>query len=111
MIRAVYLVVPALWLFGCGSSSNAPASAPVAGKADVVITFDAANHACVVALATEANGNTLPCAELIPFLRDELRVATGASYDTRSAGKTDESEVAKTTQSLNNAGYRFVGGH
>jgi hypothetical protein len=111
MIRAAFLLVPALWLSGCGSSGNTPAIAPTAGKADVVITFDAANHACVVALASEPNGNTIPCAELIPFLRDELRVPNGASYDTRLAGKTDESEVAKTTQSLNNAGYRFIGGH
>jgi hypothetical protein len=44
-------------------------------------------------------------------LRDELRLASGSSYDARVAGKADEAEVAKTTQNLKDAGYRFIGGH
>ena len=111
MFRTALCSVPAFLLIGCGSPGNAPAGAPIAAKPDVVITFDGANHACVVALASEQNGNTIPCAELIPFLRDELRVANGAIYDTRVTGNADGAEVARTTQNLNDAGYRFIGGH
>ena len=110
MFRAALLSVSALVLIGCGSST-APATAAIAGKPDVVITFDGTHHACVVALPSEPNGNTIPCAELIAFLRDELRLAKGAIYDTHVTGKVDDSEVAKTNQSLQDAGYRFIGGH
>lgn len=97
---------------GCGSSSNAPAVSPaIAAKPDVNITFDGANHVCIVALNSEPQGSTIPCADLIPFLRDELRLASGSIYDTHMAAKVDAAEVAKTTQSLKDAGYRFIGGN
>ena len=113
MLRAAFLSLPALWLFGCGSANNGPApvAAPIAGKPDVVITFDGANHACVVALFAEPQGNTIPCAELVPFLKDELRLPSGSIYDTHMAANPDAAEVAKTTRTLNEAGYRFIGGH
>jgi hypothetical protein len=109
-----FMVISApLLLIGCGSSSNAPASAPaaIAAKPDVTITFDGEHHTCVVALSSEAQGSILPCADVIPFMRDELRLASGSIYDTRVVGKADEAEVAKTTQNLKDAGYRFIGGH
>jgi hypothetical protein len=77
----------------------------------VIVTFDGERHMCVVALSSEAQGSIIPCADLVPFLRDELRVASGSIYDTRKIGQPDPAEVAKTTQSLNDAGYRFNGGH
>jgi hypothetical protein len=101
-----------LCLPACGSSSNAPAVSPaIAAKPDVNITFDGANHVCIVALISEPQGSTIPCTELIPFLRDELRLPSGSIYDTHMAAKVDAAEVAKTTQNLNDAGYRFIGGH
>lgn len=109
MFRTALVSLPLFWLIGCGSSGNTPA--PIAGKPDVVITFDGANHACIVALPSEQNGNTVPCVELIPFLRDELRLASGTIYDTRVTGSVDGAEVARTTQNLKDAGYRFIGGH
>ena len=113
MYRIALSMVAALSLFGCGSSGNAPASVspPIASKPDVIITFDGVNHACVVALYTEPQGSTVPCAELIPFMKDELRVKNDAIYDTKTTGKPDDAEVAKTTQALKDAGYRFIGGH
>lgn len=101
-----------LCLLGCGSSGNAPAVSPaIAAKPDVNITFDAENRACIVALYAEPQGSTIPCADLIPFLRDELRLPSGSIYDTHMAAKVDSAEVAKTTQNLKDAGYRFIGGH
>lgn len=113
MLRVALLCLTALWLFGCGSANNgqAPVAAPIASKPDVIITFDGANHACVAALFAEPQGSTLPCAELVPFLKDELRLASGSIYDTRMAANPDAAEVAKTTRTLNDAGYRFIGGH
>ena len=110
----VFTIISApLPLVGCGSSSNAPAPAPpaMAAKADVIITFDGARHSCLVALSSEAQGSIIPCADVIPFMRDELRLASGSIYDTRVIGKADEAEVVKTNQNLKDAGYRFIGGH
>ena len=113
MFRMAFLAFTVISLIGCGSAANGPASvaAPIAGKPDVVITFDGANHGCVVALFAEPQGSTLPCAELVPFLKDELRLPSGSIYDTRMAANPDAAEVAKTTRTLNEAGYRFIGGH
>lgn len=110
---AFILISAPLMLVGCGSSNNAPApvSPAIAEKPDVIITFDGERHTCVVALYSEAQGSLVPCADIIPFIRDELRVASGSIYDTRTIAKVDEAEVAKTIQNLKDAGYQFIGGH
>jgi hypothetical protein len=105
--------VPML-LTGCGSSTNAPAPAPqtappMAAKADLIITVDGAQHACLVALKSESQGNSIPCADLIAFLRDELRVPNGAVYDLRT-NSADKAEMAKLRANLSDAGYRGVDG-
>lgn len=112
MKRAATFFAPLL-LLGCGSRSNAPApvSAPMTAHPAAIITFDGERHMCVVALSSEAQGNIIPCTDVAAFLRDELRLANGSIYDTRTVGKFDPAEMAKTTQSLNAAGYRFNGGH
>jgi hypothetical protein len=112
-MKRVTIICAPLLLVGCGSSTNAPVPVPaaIAAKPDVIITFDANRHTCLVALANEALGSIVPCADVIPFMRDELRVASGSIYDTRTIGKFDQAEIASTTQHLNEAGYRFIGGH
>ena len=102
-----------LLLIGCGSSNNAPAPQPAAMTATpaAIITFDGEHHTCVVALFSEPQGSIVPCADAAAFLRDELRVASGSIYDTRTKGTVDAAEMAKTNQSLKDAGYRFNGGH
>ncbi len=112
LLWSIFAASPAL-LTACGSSHNAaaPVSAQMTPNPAVVITFDGDRNMCVVALSSEAQGNIIPCADVVPFIRDELRVASGAIYDTRTIGKFDAAEMAKTTQSLNAAGYRFNGGH
>jgi hypothetical protein len=112
MKRAATFFAPLL-LVGCGSNSNAPAPvpAPMTAHPAAIITFDGERRMCVVALSSEAQGSIIPCTDVVPFLRDELRLAGGSIYDTRTIGKFDAAEMAKTTQSLNAAGYRFNGGH
>lgn len=98
-------------LSGCGSSNEGPALAPpIAAKPDVNITFGGANHMCVVALYSEQQGSTIPCAELVQFMKDELRLGTGAIYDTHGAD-ADPAEAAAASKNLQAAGYRFLGGH
>jgi hypothetical protein len=112
MKRMATICAPLL-LIGCGSSNNAaaPAPAPMTANPAAIITFDGERHTCVVALSSEAQGNIIPCADVVPFLRDELRLPSGSIYDTRTIAKYDPAEIAKTTQNLNDAGYRFNGGH
>jgi hypothetical protein len=112
-MKRVAMIGASLLLFGCGSSNNSPTpvSAAIAAKPDVTITFDGERHSCVVALSSEAQGSLVPCVDVVPFMRDELRLASGSIYDTLTVGKVDETEVAKTTQTLKDAGYRFIGGH
>ncbi len=104
---ALMLVCSASLLAGCGSST-----APViAAKPDVIVTVDGTQHACVVALPSEPQGSSIPCSDAIAFLRDELRVPSGAIYDLRTTPPVDAAEVLKVRTSLNDAGYRFIGGH
>jgi|SRR5450755_338284 hypothetical protein len=96
-------------LSGCGPSENIPAP-PTAMRPDVIVTLDGARHACDVALYSEPQGSAVSCADVVPFVRDELRLASGSTYDIRTAAKVDDAERAAVEASLNAAGYRFIGG-
>ena len=106
------LVSFGLLLAACGSSTDAPApqtARAIVGKPDFIITVDGVQHACVVALVSEPHGNSIPCTDVIPFLRDELRVPNGAIFDLRTTPTVDQAEVLKIRTSLKDAGYRFIG--
>jgi hypothetical protein len=99
-------------LAGCGSAAdNSEAgSPPIAAKPDVIVTLDGQRHTCVVALYTEAQGSAVLCSDVVPFVRDELRVPSGAIYDIRSIPDVDEAEITRVGDSLKAAGYRFISG-
>jgi hypothetical protein len=99
-----------IMLASCGSPANGPTPTPIAAKPDVIITFDEARHTCVVALSSEAQGSAVPCDEVVPFIKEQLRLPSGSIYDIRSISKVDEAEMAKVRTSLKGAGYRFIGG-
>ncbi len=108
-MRSVLLSLGAsVLLAACGASTPIPPR--LAANPDVIVTFDGERHACVVALYSEPQGSAIPCAELIPFLRDELRLPGGAIFDVRSVASFDAAEMTKTTASLKDSGYRFIGG-
>lgn len=111
-VFAAALVLSSAWLAGCGpsASTSAPASAPIAARPDVIITLDGVRHACVVALYNEALGSIIPCRDVVPFVRDELRVPSGSIYDIRTVSNVDEAEITRVGASLKAAGYRFIGG-
>jgi hypothetical protein len=95
-------------LAGCGPSANTPGSS-IALKSDVIVTLDGEHHTCVVALITEPQGSAVPCAEVVPFVRDELRLASGSIYDIRTIAKIDDAERAQVESNLKGAGYCFIG--
>jgi hypothetical protein len=101
-------------LAACGQSEKAPAplppAPPIAAKPDVIVTLDAAGRDCKVALYSEAQGSTISCDDVVPFVRDELRVPSGSIYDIRKSPDAGAAEVAKVEASLKGAGYRFIGG-
>ena len=99
-------------LTGCGSSTNAPTpvSPPGAAKPDVVVTVDGGRHACVVALASESQGSIISCDDVVSFVREELRLASGSNCDIRSTPGVDPAQVAKVAAALKGAGYRLIGG-
>ncbi len=101
-------ILAALLLAGCGHSSDTPAR--IAERADVSITLDGGRHACVVALDQEQQGSTVKCGELVPFLKEELRLKPGSIYDIRVPGDFDQGQMARLAADLNGAGYRFIGG-
>jgi hypothetical protein len=98
-------------LSSCGQSARSPvpAAAPAASRPEVTVTFDGKRRKCVVALSSEAQGNSISCGDVVSFIREELRVPGGAIYDIRKIPDVDETEVAKVSADLNSAGYRFVG--
>ncbi len=96
---------------GCGSHGEGTASsAPIAAKPDVIVTFDGEHHGCSVALSSEAHGSAISCGDVVPFVRDELRLPRGAIYDVRTIPDVDQAEMARVGAALNDAGYRFIGG-
>lgn len=95
-------------LVGCGQSSNTPESSFADSKPDVTVTFDAQRHKCVVALSKEAQGSTVPCAEVVAFVEEELRLPQGSVYALRTPAGADAAEVATIRAALNGAGYRFI---
>jgi hypothetical protein len=102
-------------LAGCGQPANTPAPAaaappPIAAKPDVIVTLDGARHDCLVALYSEQQGNIISCDDVAAFVRDELRVPSGAIYDIRTAPNIDEAQKTKVEASLKGAGYRYIRG-
>jgi hypothetical protein len=113
--RAALAILTASILAACGSSKPPATQAasippPLAEKPDVIVTFDGARHTCVAALYSEPQGSAVPCADLVAFLRDELRLPNGAIYDVRTVPTFDAAEMTKTAAALKDAGYRFIGG-
>lgn len=98
-------------LQGCGPAANTPMTAapPTAAKADVIVTIDGQQHACIVALYSEAQGSTIGCDDVMPFIRDELRVPNGGTYDVRTIPDVGKAELTKVEAALTGAGYRPIG--
>ena len=96
-------------LAGCGPSANAPDSVPppIAAKPDVLVTLDGEHHTCIVALSSEAQGSAIACDDVVPFVRDELRVPSGSIYEIRTIPKVEQAELAKVEASLKGAGYNL----
>jgi hypothetical protein len=108
-IRAVLMPSMVLVaLAGCGPSAKSPGPS-MPSKSDVIVTLDGEHHTCVVALKSEPQGSTVSCAEVVPFVRDELRLASGSTYDIRTIAMVDDLERAKVESDLKGAGYRFIG--
>jgi hypothetical protein len=108
-VRAVFAFTTVFVLLaGCGPSANPPDSKPppVAAKPDVIITLDGERHTCVVALSSEAQGSAIACDDVVPFVRDELRVPSGSIYDILTIPNIEQAEVAKVEASLKAGGYR-----
>jgi hypothetical protein len=98
-------------LAACGPSTNSAATSPaIAAKPNVIVTFDGKRHTCLVALPTEAQGSEVACQEIVSFLRDELRVPSGSTYDIRVIPDFDPAQKASVESALKDAGYRFIGG-
>jgi len=93
-------------LDGCGPAATPAEHAPASSNADVVVTFDGKRQKCIVSLKSEPQGSTIACADVVPFVRDELRVPSGASYDTRTVGNVDPATTAQVDASLKGAGYK-----
>jgi hypothetical protein len=109
-LRTVIASIVTTTLFSACGSSSGTSSARLAEKANVTITFDGKRHVCVVALSTEALGNTIACADLIPFLGEQLRLQSGAVYDIQTIAPVDDAAMAQAAAGLKRAGYRFIGG-
>jgi len=107
-IRAVLISTALLVsVTGCGSHGEGTASSPpIAAKPDVIVTFDGEHHGCSVALSSEAHGSAISCGDVVPFVRDELRLPRGAIYDVRTIPDVDQGEMARVGAALNDAGYR-----
>lgn len=114
-LHTLCAVAIAVTLSGCGSSTETPSAYQgpplIAAKPDVIVTLDAKTHMCIVALSSEQQGNSIPCDDIVPFLKDELRLGPGSIYDIHADHGADPAQLARVAASLKGAGYRFIGGH
>ena len=108
--QRLLLIMGTLSLAGCGPSASTSIPPKIAERADVIVTVDGGRHACVVALYKEPQGSAVPCGEVVSFIRDELRVASGGIYDVHTIPEVDEAELDRVVGNLRDAGYRFIGG-
>src|SRR5271170_6615353 len=96
--------VMAASLPGCGSSTDAPASYQgpplIAAKADVIVTLVGKSHTCIVALNNEPQGNNIACDDVVPFVKDELRLPSGAIYDIHGDHDADKAEIGRVGTNL-----------
>ncbi len=97
-------------LTGCGKSTGTSESPRIASRPDVTVKFDGKRRKCMVALSSEAQGSTIPCEEVVPFVKDQLRLPPGSIYDLGATSGGNDAEIAKVRASLDNSGYRFIGG-
>lgn len=105
------LLTMSLLLAGCGPETAPSSGAAQAGQqADVIVTLDGVRHECVVALNKEEHGSAIACGDITSFLKDELRLAAGATYDLRTTPEVSREESTRVQENLNTAGYRWVGG-
>jgi hypothetical protein len=109
-LTSIIAITAAIALSGCGPSTTPSVPPKIAARVDVIVTLDGGRHSCVVALYNEPQGSIVPCSDVVPFIKDELRVAGGAVYDVRTIPEVDKDEMARVVASLNGAGYRFIGG-
>jgi hypothetical protein len=79
-------------------------------RSDVTVTLDGKRRKCVVKLSSETQGSSISCDDVVPFVKEELRLPSGSIYDIRTSSPGDEGEIAKIRASLNGAGYRLAGG-
>jgi ABC-type Fe3+-hydroxamate transport system substrate-binding protein len=113
-MRALRLAVAsALLLSGCGRADDpatpgAAATPPGAPKPAVIVTLDGKTRDCMVALSSEAQGSAVACDDVAAFLRDELRVPSGAVYTLHTSADIDSAQVAKVNARLQGAGYRSL---
>jgi hypothetical protein len=97
-------------LAGCGPQTPPTSGAVQASKpADVIVTLDGVHHQCLVALAKEEHGSSIACGDITSFLKDELRLPAGATYDMRTTSEVSHEESTRVKENLNTAGYRSVG--
>jgi hypothetical protein len=106
--NALMLVALCLTMAACGRSADDANPGNV--KADAVVTFDGARHACLVALSNESQGSEVPCGEVAQFLKDELRVQPGSVCALRVLKNFDQAELARVKSNLSAAGYKLTGG-
>jgi hypothetical protein len=96
-------------LSGCGKSTGDSSAAPPGARPDFTVKIDGKRRKCIVALSTEAQGSVIPCDEVGSFVKDELRLAGGSTYDLGTVTGSDEAETAKIRSTLDGAGFRSIG--
>lgn len=87
-----------------------PVVSPIASKPDVIVTFDGERHACVVRLLDATTGHVVSCEDVLPFIRDSLKLRSGSVYDIRTIPDVDDAEMRRVVANLKGAGYRYIDG-
>ena len=87
-----------------GSASLADTNSPL--EADIEIAVSKGSDTCVVTKLADASNQAMPCRELVHYVREMLKLPSGASFKLIGLSRTNFYPVQS---SLEAAGYRLAG--
>jgi hypothetical protein len=78
-------------------------------NAQIFVTFYATRTYCTVSLGLSGKPNALPCADVLAYIRDQLKLPPGGTFVTHDLGNTHASEITALILALEKSGYKSVG--
>jgi hypothetical protein len=78
-------------------------------NAQVFVTFYDSRADCTVSLGGSGKPHALLCADVLAYIRDQLKIPAGGTFVTQDFGNTHATEITSLISVLQKSGYQSVG--